>query len=123
MKSRALYSPEPHRGWLPWGALAPILGFLFVLGPLIPAPILLSQHGLMNREGPVGFKGLSLFTLLAFTTIGLLVLGWVRFVERRPLQTIGFTRPGGARTFALGHLVGCASIIAVIAGTWVAGGY
>jgi len=123
MNSRAIYSPEPHRGWLPWGALAPFLALLFVLVPIIPTVIWFSRLGLFGREGPEGFEGIALYSLLAFTGTGLLVLGWTHFVEKRPLATIGLTRPGGAKTFTRGHLIGCASIIAVILATWIAGGY
>jgi CAAX protease family protein len=123
MKSVAIFSPEPHRGWLPWGALAPFLALLFVLGPTIPIVIALGRYGLVDPSGPASFEGIAAYALLAFTAVGLLVLGWVRFVERRPLATIGFTAPGGLRRFSLGHLIGCGSIVAVIAATWVAGGY
>ncbi len=124
MKSRAIYSPEPHRGWLPWGALAPFLALVFVLAPTIPIVIVLDRLGYFGgAEGPVGYQGVALYTLLAFTAVGLLVLAWVRFVERRPLATIGLTPPGGAGIFTRGHLIGCASIVAVIVATWIAGGY
>ena len=33
MRSIALYSPEPAKGWLPWGALAPFLCILIVALP------------------------------------------------------------------------------------------
>jgi membrane protease YdiL (CAAX protease family) len=123
MKSRALYSPEPHRGWLPWGALAPFLGFVFVIGPLLPISFGIERLGLYDTEGPVGFLGMAAFTLTAFTAVGLVALGWVHFVERRPLATIGFTRPGGFVKFVRGHLIGCASIVAVLIAAWLAGGY
>lgn len=123
MNSRAIYSPEPHRRWLPWGALVPFLALVFIVGPALPAEIWLWQRGLVGPEGPRGFEGFALFLLLPFSATALLVLGWVRFVEYRPLATIGFTRPGGVTKFVVGHLVGCGSIIVVILATWIAGGY
>jgi len=123
MKSVAIFSAEPHRGWLPWGALAPFLALLFVLGPTFLAVIILNRFGLINREGPVSFEGIAAYALSAFTVVGLVVICWVRFVERRPLATIGFTLPGSLRKLTRGHLIGCASIVAVVVVTWIAGGY
>jgi uncharacterized protein len=124
VKSRALYSAEPHRGWLPWGALAPLLGLLFVIIPLLSYVLGLEHSGLLDANGdPVGLPGIFLFLLVPFAGMGLLVLGWVRFIERRPLPTIGFTRPRGAATFARGALLGCATILAVVIVSWLAGGF
>src|SRR5262245_10282125 len=123
MKSRALYSPEPHRGWLPWGALAPILALVFFVGPGIPVGVGMYRLGLFDQQGPVGFAGMAAYTLLMFTLVGGITWIWVHFVERRPLSTIGLSRPGGAKKFALGHLIGCISIVAVVFVTWLAGGY
>jgi uncharacterized protein len=124
MNTRAIYSTEPHRGWLPWGALAPILAIVFVVVAALPFELGFERLGLIDAQGnPVGFRGISLFLLLPFAATGLLVLGWVRFVERRPLATIGLTRPGGIATFGRGHLIGCATIIMVVVATWLAGGY
>lgn len=124
MNTRAIYSTEPHRGWLPWGALAPILAIVFVVAAAIPFELGFERLGLIDAHGnPVGFRGIALFLLLPFAATGLLVLAWVRFVERRPLSTIGLTRPGGAATFARGHLIGCATILVVVLATWLAGGF
>jgi membrane protease YdiL (CAAX protease family) len=53
------------------------------------------------------------------------VLGWVKFVERRPFPTIGLTRPGaGASTlFLRGLVIGWATILFVVLASWLAGGY
>src|SRR5688572_14724199 len=124
MNTRAIYSTEPHRGWLPWGALAPILAIVFVVVAAIPFELGFERLGLIDAHGnPVGFRGISLFLLLPFAGTGLLVLGWVRFVERRSLASIGLTRSGAGRMLGRGHLIGCATIIMVVVASWLAGGY
>lgn len=123
MNSRAIYSPEPHRGWLPWGALTPILALVFFIAPTFPIMFGLVKLGVFDPKRFAGFQDIALYTLAAFTGVGLTVLAWVHFVERRPLATIGLTRPGVLGKFVRGHLTGCASIIFVIVATWAAGGY
>ncbi len=124
MKSRALYSPEPAQGWLPWGALAPFLALAFVLLPLIGALLVFERLELLDSEGdPLGTAALAAFLLVPFGVIGLVVLGWVKYVERRPFATIGLTRPGGPAAFLRGLLIGWAAILFVILASWIAGGY
>lgn len=124
MNSRALYSDEPHRGWLPWGALSPFLAILFVVIPAIPLELGFERLGLFDAQGnPAGLRGIALFLLLPFGLTGLVVLGWVRFVERRSLASIGLTRPGGIAKLGRGHLVGCGTIILVVLAIWLAGGF
>jgi membrane protease YdiL (CAAX protease family) len=124
LESRAVYSPEPARGWIPWGALAPVLAFAFVVGPMLAVMLALAGYGLTDDNGdPRGLPGIMAFLLLPFAAIGLLVLGWVRFVERRPLATIGLTRVNPGRVFLRGLVIGCATIVAVVLAGWAAGGY
>ncbi len=119
----AIYSDEPARGWIPWGALTPFLGIVLVAAPLIGVSAVLEKFHLADVGGnPAGLTGLFAFLLFPFTAIGLAVLAWVRFAERRPLATIGLAGRGGARTFLAGHLIGCATICAVVAAIWLAGG-
>jgi hypothetical protein len=41
MKSQDIFSAETARGWLPWGAFAPVLGLLFLIASeLVGGPIL-----------------------------------------------------------------------------------
>jgi len=116
------YSDEPARGWLPWAALAPFLTIVFVLIPVLATEAPMEAMGLVDARGyPIGTRGLIAFLLPPFALTGLLVLGWVRFVERRPLTTIGLTRPGAARSFPLGLAIGAATIFAVVAASWIAG--
>ena len=121
-KPAAPFSDAPARGWLPWGVLAPLLAILFVVIPALATLRPLEVAGLTDGGGdPVGTEGLVVFLLLPFGLTGALVLLWVRFVERRPLATIGLSWPGGARTFLIGLAIGAATIFAVVAASWSAG--
>lgn len=123
MKSRALYSIEAARGWLPWAVLVPFLSIAFVAAPLLAATSVLESFHLADAHGdPIGRIGLIAFLSLPFTLIGLVVLIWVRFVERRSMATIGLVRPGWAPAFAWGHGIGIVTITLVVASVWIAGG-
>jgi len=124
MKSTSLFSPEPAKGWLPWGALAPFLLILFVAAPVILTDAPFIQWGIVdNRGNPIGAYGFYAFLLIPFAMSGALVLAWVLLIERRPLKTIGLTSNGGAASFTRGLTIGVATIAAVVAAIWAAGGY
>ena len=119
---RAPFSDEPAKGWLPWGALAPFLAIFFVLIPALATLWPLMTLGLVDARGdPIGTQGFVVFLLLPFALTGLLVLAWVRVVERRPLTTIGLARPGAAPAFGSGLAIGASTIAAVVAASWFAG--
>ncbi len=123
MLSRTIiYAPDPAKGWRPWGLAVPVLAFVFVLVSGAPLEFALEHAGLLDaQENPVGLLGFAAFLLLPFGALGLLVLAWVRFVERRPPATIGLTRGHRAGTFILGHLTGVGMAAAIVAGMWAAG--
>ncbi len=126
MNSRSIYSPEPAKGWLPWGALAPFLCILIVALPMLALGKAERHLGLLDAKGdPTGFAGLCSMLFVEFAATGLLLLLWVRFVERRSLATIGLPvramRP--APTLGRGLLVGIVMSIALVASIWLAGGY
>lgn len=124
MKSTSLFSPEPAKGWLPWGALAPFLLIAFVAAPVILTDAPFIQWGFVDDRGnPIGAFGLYAFLLIPFALTGALVLAWVLLVERRPLRTIGLTPKVGAVSFFRGLCIGVATIGAVVAGVWAIGGY
>lgn len=124
MTPRALYAADPARGWLPWGLLAPVLGFLFVAVPFVGAAVVLEQWQLLDSQGqPTSLPGLLALLVLPFPVIAIVVWAWVRQVERRPLATIGLVGTGGARLFLSGHVVGMACVLGVALCIWAAGGY
>src|SRR5437762_1807905 len=111
MNPTAIYSAEPAKGWLPWGALAPLLCVVLVVAPIAATSFALEHFGLVDANGDaIGRMGLVAFLLVTFGMLGLVVLGWIRFVERRPLSTVGLVGAGGLRSFLLGHAVGLAMV-------------
>lgn len=119
VRADAPFSTEPARGWLPWGLLAPVLGLLFVAIPVVATDDLFESYGLLTAEAdPIGTRGMIVFLLVPFALTGLIVLAWTRFVERRPLATIGLAWPGGIKPLLAGLGIGAAMILAVVAGGW-----
>ncbi len=124
MTPTSLYAADAPKGWLPWGAFAPLLLIVFVAASDITASRVLRHFHLVNAKGdPVSLSGLYWFLLLTFILIGLVFLGWIRLVERRSLATIGLVGSHRIRTFLSGHAIGLATISGVITAIWLAGGY
>ncbi|MGD0144453.1 MAG: type II CAAX endopeptidase family protein [Rhizomicrobium sp.] len=124
MTSRAIYGPEEARGWRPWGILVPFLALAFVAVAIVGLTLALQRARLIDADGtPIGLAGLAAFLLLPFSALALVVTAWTRFVERRPLASIGLVGRKRARTFVFGVLTGIAMTIAIVAGGWLAGAY
>jgi membrane protease YdiL (CAAX protease family) len=125
MKPTVIYSPEPAKGWLPWGALAPFLCVLIVALPTVGVSSVEQHFQLMDARGnPTGFPGLCSLLLADFSAVGLVLLAWVWLVERRSLMTIGLgLESRRARTFLGGLAIGLATSFSVVAAIWLAGGY
>lgn len=120
----SLYSPEPARGWLPWAWLYPVLLILMVAAPVLSLDGWMQTQGWSTPRGnPIGLPGLYALLWLTFAPTLLAVLVWVRFVERRPLVTIGLVGQQPVRTFLQGVGVGAATIALVVCAIWVAGGF
>jgi membrane protease YdiL (CAAX protease family) len=123
MSSQLLPPVEPAKGWQPWGALVPFLGIAFVAATVVSLTAVLQRAGLVDAdENPIGLVGFVAFLLLPFGALGIVVLAWVRLVERRPLTAIGLGGAHRARTFLCGLLVGVAMVTGIVAGIWSAGG-
>jgi membrane protease YdiL (CAAX protease family) len=116
--------PEtPAKGWQPWGVLVPFLGVGFVVFTVIGLTAVLERAGLVDAdENPIGLSGFVAFLLLPFSALALVVLAWVRLVERRTLGAIGLGGADRVRTFLGGLLVGVVMVIAIVSGMWIAGG-
>lgn len=123
MSRVALYSPEPTRGWLPWIWLVPILMILFNAVPVIALDDWMEARQWSTPRGdPIGLPGLHALLWIGFVPTLLLVLAWVRFVERRSLASIGLVGPAPLKTFAQGLAIGMGTIALVVSAIWAAGG-
>lgn len=119
----ALYSPERARGWLPWIWFAPILLILFNVVPVVATDgWMQAQQWSTPRGEPIGLAGLYALLWIGFAPTLLIVLGWVRFIERRSLASIGLVGPAPVKTFLHGVLIGIGTIALVVAAIWAAGG-
>ncbi len=123
MKSIAIYSSEPPRGWLPWGAFAPFLCILLVAVPTLLVSLVLERFHLEDAKGdPLGLSGLFAVLIFHFVAMGLVLFAWVLLVERRPLATLGLRGPRKAKRFLLGQGIGMATVTSVVVAIWAAGG-
>ncbi len=123
MKSSAIYSQEPAKGWLPSGAFAPFLCVLLVAVPAVLVGLVLENFQLEDAKGdPLGLSGLFALLIFHFVALGLVVFAWVLLVERRPLATLGLAGPDKAKKFLLGLSIGMATVSAVVVTIWAAGG-
>jgi uncharacterized protein len=123
LRSQDLYPAEPARGWIPWGALAPFLLLVFVIATALAGDGLISTFVNMDERGnPLDPTALVVFTLVPFSFLLIVLLAWVRFVERRPVESIGIRGEHKMRDFLRGHGLGLAGISAIVAVIWMTGG-
>ena len=124
MSPRAIFATDLAKGWRPWGIFVPVLGLIFVAMTVASFTALLQHAHLVDAaENPIGLQGFAAFLLLPFAALGLAVLAWVRFVERRSLSTLGLVNRGRLQTFLLGHITGAAMATAIVAAIWIAGSF
>jgi len=113
--SRDIYGAIEHRGWLPWGVLAPFLALAFVIAGVLAGTKLIEPFVAVDRLGnPLDAVALLAFTLVPFGLLMSILLAWVRFVERRSVASIGLCGERKLRTFLAGHAIGMGSIIGVV---------
>lgn len=121
---QSIYSSEPHRGWLPWAWLAPIIGVLLIALPGLPFDILLEELGLVDASGePSSAAGFCVFLLVPFAAMATATWLWIRFVERRELSTVGLTGTARLRKFLSGLGIGVAMMVAATVSVWLLGGF
>ncbi len=51
MTSKNIFSPEAHRGWLPWGLLSPFLCIAFVVASVLGTSPWMESLGLEDADG------------------------------------------------------------------------
>lgn len=121
---RTIFSPEPHRGWLPWAWISPVVCILIVAVSSVPIDIGLERIGVVDAEGkPASAFGFCVFLLLPFAAMGAAVWAWSRFVERRSLATLGLTGEQRLRKYLGGLAIGVGMIVLAVGSIWLAGGY
>lgn len=122
--TRTIFSPEPHRGWLPWAVLSPIVCILLVALSSVPVDIGLQWLGVMDAKGqPRSAAGFCLNLMLPFGAMGGAVWAWSRFVERRSLATLGLAGAQRLRKYAAGLAIGIGMMVVAIMSIGFAGGY
>ena len=123
LRSQDLYPAPPARGWIPWGALAPFLSLAFVVATAILGDRLLEKFVNMDAKGnPLDPPALVGFLLVPFGFLLLVLLAWVRFVERRTIESIGIRGEHKLRDFLRGHAFGLAGISGIVLIMWISGG-
>ena len=123
LRSQDLYPAAPARGWIPWGALAPFLLLIFVIATALLGDGLISNFVNMDAMGnPLDATALVAFTVVPFSFLALVLLAWVRFVERRTLESIGIRGEHQLRDFLRGHALGLVGIAGIVVVMWIAGG-
>ena len=121
---QSIYSPEPHRGWLPWTWLAPIVCILLVGFSSTPFDLWLEELSLVDAKGePSSAAGFCVFLLVPFVAMATAVWVWVRFVERRELSTVGLTGTARLRKFLSGLAIGVAMMAVATVSIWLLGGF
>ncbi|MBD3728811.1 MAG: CPBP family intramembrane metalloprotease [Sphingomonadales bacterium] len=119
-----IFSSEPHRGWLPWALLSPVICILLVAFSSIPFDFVLEGMGVMDANNePSSAAAFCLNLLLPFAGMGAAVWAWSRFVERRSLATMGLTGERRLRKYMAGMGIGLGMIVLVVMSIWLLGGY
>lgn len=121
---QTIFSPEPHRGWLPWAWLSPVVCILLVAFSSVPLDLGLEWIGLIDADrAPRSAFAFCLFLLLPFAAMGAAVWAWSHFVERRSLATLGLTGARRLRKHLAGLAIGVGMMGLAIMSIWFTGGY
>jgi len=122
--TQTIFSPEPHRGWLPWAWLSPVVCILLVAFSSLPFDYALEWIGVMDaKRQPAYAPAFCLNLLLPFAGMGAAVWVWSRLVERRSSATLGLTGPQRLSKYLVGLAIGVGMIALAVMSIWLAGGY
>ena len=121
--TQIIFSDETPKGWIPPSIAAPFICVLLVAAGSLPFDFGFEYLGLLDAKGapsgPLAFCVL----LVSFIGFGLLVLGWVRWIEKRSLLSVGFGGAHRLRKFLIGLAVGIAMMGAILIAIALSGGY
>lgn len=121
--TRMIFSDETPRGWIAPAGAAPFLCIALVVISMLPGDLTLGHFGFTEPMGPPrGPLGFALM-LASFSAMGLAVFGWVRWVEKRSLASVGLCGAQGPRRFLTGLAIGVAMMGAIVAAIALSGGY
>ncbi|WP_197041860.1 CPBP family intramembrane glutamic endopeptidase [Sandarakinorhabdus oryzae] len=121
--TQIIFSDEAPKGWIPPSIAAPFICIFIVATSMLPGDLGLAYLGLTDPRGhprgPLGF----FLMLVSFIALGLAVLGWVRWVEKRSVASVGLRGDGRLKRFLTGLAIGVAMMGAVVTAIAVSGGY
>ena len=118
-----IFSDETPKGWIPPSIAAPFICICLVAISMTPSDLGLSYLGLTDAKGsPRGPLGFCLL-LASFIAMGLAVFGWVRWVEKRSLTSVGLRGEQRLKKFLIGLAVGIAMMGAIVTAIALSGGY
>jgi len=121
--TQMIFSDEPAKGWIPPSIAAPFICIFIFAISMTPGDLGLQYLGLTDEKGsPVGPLGFCLL-LASFIAVGLAVAGWVRWVEKRSLASVGLCGERRLKKFLIGLALGIAMMGAVVTAIALSGGY
>lgn len=118
-----IFSDETPKGWIPPSIAAPVICILLFAVSMLPFDFGLTYLDFTDAKGsPRGPLGFCL-VLVSFIAVGLAVSGWVRWVEKRSLESVGLRGDQRLKKFLFGLAVGIAMMGAIVTAITLAGGY
>jgi uncharacterized protein len=121
--TQMIFSDETPKGWIPPSIAAPFICIFLVAISMTPGDLGLTYLGLTDPmgspRGPLGFC----LMLASFIAMGLAVFGWVRWVEKRSLASVGLCGEQRLKKFLIGLAVGIAMMGAIVTAIALSGGY
>jgi uncharacterized protein len=121
--TQIIFSEETPKGWLPPSIAAPFICIFLVAISSLPFDFGFEYLGLVDAKGaPLGPLGFCLL-LVSFISFGLVVFGWVRWVEKRSLASVGLRGEQRLKKFLIGLAVGIAMMGAIVTAIALSGGY
>lgn len=121
--TQTIFSDETPKGWIPPSIAAPFICIFIFAISMTPFDIGLEYLGLTDAKGsPQGPLGFCLL-LASFIAVGLAVFGWVRWVEKRSLASVGLRGEQRLKKFLIGLAVGIVMMGAIVTAIALSGGY
>ncbi|MCC6241672.1 MAG: CPBP family intramembrane metalloprotease [Gemmatimonadaceae bacterium] len=121
--TQIIFSDETPKGWIPPSIAAPFICIFLVAAGSLPFDFGFEYLGLLDAKGAPSGPLAFCILLVSFIGFGLLVLGWVRWIEKRSLISVGFGGAHRLRKFLIGLAVGMAMMCAIVTAIALSGGY